>query len=179
MSVKTAGLFVVSLVLAYLVYLDYGDDESENPVETAELTTDKLQKLIRIVNAEKAINYTYAEMSIPYAQRISTMDTFVLAPGSPETQLADIVHQLAEQYTVTVEQLNVGSPHLLSDGVYSLQADVEVSSFSNTDMWAFFLRLSEHKNGFGWKSYKIKALTDDKKILLSGELAAILVQSVE
>lgn len=180
MSVKNIFLIAVALVLAYLVYLDYGGDESDTPAAGSDTgAMEKVQKLARIVNSERAINEAYGQMALPYAQRIALMNTFVLEKGEPGSQLSGVVRQLAEQNEVTVEQLNIGTPQVLSDGVFGLQADVELSSLSSNGIWSIFLALAEQQRGFMWKSFKLRALTDEKKVLLSGQITAVLVQAVE
>lgn len=180
-SVKNIFLITVALVLAVLVYLDYSGDESDSPATAAADagTMEKVQKLARIVNSERAINDAYGQMALPYAQRIALMDTFTVEKGEPGAQLENVIRQLAEQYEATVEQLSIGTPQLLSDGVFWLQADVEISSLSSNGIWSIFLTLAEHQRGFTWKSFKLRALTDEKKVLLSGQLAAVLVQAAE
>lgn len=180
MSVKTLTLFSVAFVLAYMVYLDYSGGETESTVTVDDVgSVEKLQKLARIVNAEREINAEYGELSMPYAQRMALLSTFVVDHGDAAAQLATIIRQLSEQYNVKVEQLNIGSPQLLSDGIFWLQADIEMSSLSSNGIWSVFLNLADHQHGFEWKSFKLRALTDEKKVLLSGQLVAVLIQAVE
>lgn len=179
MSIKSIALAAVAVVLAYLVYLDYGADESESPTKADLGSMEKVQKLVGVVNAEQAIINAYGRMSLPYAELMALMDTFVVKKGDPGVQLDGVVRKLADQYDVTVDQLNIGAPQLVGDGVFLLQADVEMSSWSSHGLWSLFLALSESQRGFSWHSFKLRAVAEERKILLSGQLMALLVQAVE
>jgi|GEM_PF-4316462 len=179
MSVKTLSLLGLAAVLAFLLYLDSSGVSDSGTSTSVALRQRNIENYARIVKAEQAINRAYQAAALPYAERVALLDSFVADNDKPEQAVEDVLRRVIGAYDVSVESLSVATPRVLGDGVFWVDVDVALQSFSSEDIWKVFLLLADKQRGFAWTSFDFKAEQAEKAVYLSGQLAVVLVQAVE
>jgi len=180
-SKKTGILTVVALCMLVLVVLDNGGLEGDSSVEkkSTDVSAVKVNRLVKVIKAEASIARVYAQVAPIYAEQVAFMDTVFESDDKPEVAVDKFVSRQAELYEIEVKHLNVGKPLFLAEGVFWVLVDVEFLSYSSHAANNALLGFSDAQRGTTWKSFRYRAIEDEKKILLSGQLAILYVRSIE
>jgi len=180
-SKKTGILTVVALCMLGLVVLDNGGFESDNSVEqtSSNVSPVKINRLMKVIKAEAEITKVYAQLAPLYAEQVAFMDTVFEADDKPEIAVDKFISKQAELYGLEVKHLNVGKPLFLAEGVFLVLVDVEFLSYSSQAANNALLGFSDAHRGATWKSFRYRAIEDEKKLLLSGQLAILYVRAIE
>lgn len=181
MSKKTGILTVVALCMLVLVVLDNGGFESDSSkgVTSKDVSSVKITRLMKVIKAEASITRVYAQLAPIYAEQVAFMDTVSETDDTTEVAVDKFVSRQAESYGIEVKHLNVGKPLFLAEGVFWVLVDVEFLSYSSQATNNALLGFADAQRGTAWKSFRYRAIEDEKKLLLSGQLAILYVRAIE
>ena len=181
MSKQTVRLVAIASVMLVLVALDYSgfflESESDDLPESAVMNN--AERYLSIIKARGAINAAYAELAAAYAEQVYSMDTFFETAIEPSEAVKQFVKRQAKLYGLKVENLNVGDPQFMGEGVFWFLVDVGFVSYSSKAAINAWQGFADVERGSTWMSFDFSALDDEKKLLLSGQLAVVYVQAVE
>ena len=177
---RTTVLLAVLGVLGVLVVYDYSMRGSNiRPSTSAGMDAARpLAQWLALVNVEDTINRAYGEAALPYAEMAVGLSTFSLKVKDPRKTLETAIRgQLPA--AVEVKDLLVGEPTRQADGVYTLSARLHLTTTGDREAIQAIWALGEPAQGIAWKDYTVSVDAEQRRIDISGELDAVVVQAVE
>ena len=98
--------------------------------------------------------------------------------GDPHEMLQTLLREELPS-DVTLDELLIGEPVKLAEGVHKLKAQIKLTAASSASAFKVLWTLGEAAYGGTWEAFSLRPGTTKGDIQLVGELRAVVVQSLE
>ena len=179
-NTRTWILGGVALSLVAVVALHYGLGNEGASARSDEAVRARIETLRRVVAGKSALTAQYAELGTSFAERFAEVASYqTKGKVRPEAIVSTIRGQLAaisSLQNLTVTQL-AQTPS--GDGIGRLIVNVAFAAPNDRQALEAIHLFARPETGFAWQTLSVTADRKERRVTVTGKVAALMVDPVE